>query len=244
MGRNDWSKLADTEELASVGVSRHRGRGWKIVAGLLFVGSATFTVAYYIPLYRAHSQLRAEFKATSTEAANFRKQLVDTVATLNQTSDDCSKLRAKVHEREKNTAAFGSQLEKLERSMQAPLKKFQGKGRLALERQQEKLRVTLAAPVLVAPAGGDLTDAGKKALCALGGTLKDSAIRVVVQGLGVDPADKTGSAWQLAATRAGNAAQLLSKNCGVESSRIEVAVSPSAAGSDGAAVALEITPAS
>jgi flagellar motor protein MotB len=244
MGKNDWARLADTEELASVGVSPHRGRGWKVLSGLLLVGSATFALAYYVPLYRAHSRLRAEYKATSTEAADFRKQLADTVATLNQTTDDCAKLRAETHQHGKNTAVLVSHAERLEKNLQAPLKKFQGKGRLTLERQEEKLRVTLSAPALVAPTGGDLTDAGKKALCAVGSSLKDADYHVVVQGQGVAKTDKTSSAWQMAATRAGNAAHLLSNSCGVDSSRIEVAVKPAAAGTAGAAIALEITPTS
>lgn len=242
MGKKDWEKLTETDELAAVGVSRNRGRGWKILSGLLFVGSVTFVFAYYVPLYRAHALLRSEYKTASTEAANFRKQLVDTVATLNQTNDECDKLRGEVRRQEKDTGALASRTERLERSLQAPLKKFQGKGRLSLSRQQEKLRVTLAAPALVAPTGGDLTDFGKKALCALGSSLKDSDVHVVVQGLGVGPTDKAGSAWQVAATRAGNAAQLLSKSCGVDSSRIEVTVNAAASAQDGEAVALEITP--
>jgi hypothetical protein len=244
MGKNDWAQLADAEDLASVGVSSHPGRGWKIFSGLLVVGSATFAIAYFVPLYRAHALLREQYKTATTQAATFRKQLADTVATLNQTSDECGKLRTQVHAQDKNTAVLVSHSERLERSLQAPLKKFQGKGRLSLERQQEKLRVTLPAPALVAPTGGDLTDFGKKALCALGGSLKDSDVHVVVQGLGVGATDKAGSAWQMAATRAGNAAQLLSKSCGVDSSRIEVTVNPTTVATVGGAVVLEITPTS
>ncbi len=242
MGKNDWAKLADTEDLAAVGVSRHPGRGWKVFSGLLFVGSATFAIAYYVPLYRAHALLREQYKTATTDAVNFRKQLVDAVATLNQTTDECSKLRSQAHQDEKSTAALVSHAERLERSLQVPLKKFQGKGRLSLERKQERVRVTFAAPALVAPTGGDLTDFGKKALCALGSSLKDSEFHVVVQGLGVGAVDKAGSAWQVAAARAGNTAQLLSKSCGVDSSHIEVTVNAAAATADGAAVALEITP--
>jgi len=242
MGKNDWAKLEGSDELASLGVPRRAGRGWKVFSGVLVVASASLAFAYYLPLYRAHAQLRAEYKATSTQAADFRKQLVDAVATLNQTTDECGKLRTEVSKHTRDATALASQIERLERSLQAPLKKFQGKGRCSVERQPEKLRITLAAPALVTPTGSDLSDFGKKALCAVGGGLKDSAMHVVVHGFGVGVAGKTGTAWQVAASRAGNAAELLSKDCGVSSGRIEIAVSPAAASADGAAVALEITP--
>jgi flagellar motor protein MotB len=177
------------------------------------------------------------------EASTFRKQLTDTISTLNRTTDDCDKLRSDVRKQTKDADALASRTERIERSLQIPLKKFQGRGKLSVARQNERLRVTLAAPALVAPTGGDLTEFGKKALCALGGSLKDSDVRIVVQGLGVGPNDKpTTNNWQLATTRAGNAAQLLSKNCGLDSSRIEVAVSANPTSTDGGAVAVEITP--
>jgi chemotaxis protein MotB len=243
MAKKNWETMAETDDISAIGVSPHRGRGWKIFSALLCVGSATFVGAYYLPLYRAHSLLREEYKKSSADAATFRKQLTDTVATLNRTTDDCDKLRSETRKQTKDSDALASRTERIERSLQIPLKKFQGKGKLSVTRQNDRLRVTLAAPALVAATGGELTDFGKKALCALGGSLKDSDVRVVVQGLGVGPHDKPASnSWQLATTRAGNAAHLLSKNCGLDSSRIEVAVSANSASPDGGAVAVDITP--
>lgn len=246
MGKNDWEKLAKADDISDLGVSPHRGRGWKVLSALLLVGSATFVVAYYLPLYRAHQQLREEYRRTSREASTFRKQLTDTVATLSSTTNDCDKLRSDVRKKTEDTDALASVMvsraERLERSLQVPLKKFKGRGKLSVSREKDMLRVTLAAPAVVAPTSGDLSPFGKKALCALGGSLKDSDVHVVVQGLGFSSAAKPSSNWQLATARAGNTAQFLTEKCGVDAARIEVAVSARPASSDGSMVAIEITP--
>jgi chemotaxis protein MotB len=242
MAKKNWENLTEADDLAAVGVSRHRGRGWKILSGLLLIGVAAFVVAYYLPLYRAHALLRNEYKTKSAEASTFRQQLVDTVATLKQTTDELSKLQSEANKQQKSIDALATRCEQLERRLQAPLKKFLGKGRLGVERLHDKLRLTLPAPAMVAATGGDLTDFGKKALCALGAALKDSNAQVSIQGLGVTPNDKSGTAWEPAATRAGNAAQLLSKTCGLDPSRIEVVVKSAAQAAGTDALAVEVTP--
>lgn len=241
MGKKDWEKLTDADDLSAIGISKSHGRGWKVFSGLLFVGAGAFVAAYYLPLYRAHSKLVTEYQTASTQASTFHQQLTDTIGTLNHTTEECDKLRTEVRKQNKEAEALAGRAERLERSLQPALKKFLGKGKLTLERNKEQLRVALAAPAAVAATGGDLTDFGKKALCAVGASLKDADTHVVVLGLGVAPNEKSDNAWQLAAARAGNAAQHLSKSCGVESSRIKVAVSAAPPPTSGPAVlALEI----
>jgi flagellar motor protein MotB len=242
MGKKNWQKLAETDDLSEFNLSPHRGRGWKIFSGLLFMVTAAFVAGYYVPLYRAHALLRAEYKATSSEAATFRKQLEATVAAFDHTTGECSNLREELRRQTKDTEAILARAERIERMLQTPLKKYQGKGKVQMERQREKLRISLAAPALIAAKGATLTEFGKKALCAIGGSLKNSDVRVVVQGLWVESTDKANSAWLLAAARAATAAQQLTESCGVDASLVDVAVSASANAIDGNAVALEIAP--
>jgi flagellar motor protein MotB len=244
MTKKHWENLTEADDLAAVGVPRHRGRGWKILAGLLLIGAASFVIGYYLPLYRAHALLRNEYKTKSTEASTFRQQLVDTVATLKQTTEELSKLQSEAAKQQKGTEALAMRSEQLEHRLQAPLKKFLGKGRLGVERLHDKLRITLPAPAMVAATGGELTDFGKKALCALGASIKDSNVQLSIQGLGVSPSEKSASAWQLAATRAGNAAQWMSKTCGVDATRIEVVVRSATQTTETATLAVEVTPGS
>lgn len=239
--KNDWQKLAESDDLMAVGASPSRGRGWKVFSGLLFVGIAAFALAFYLPLTRAHSKLREEYASTSKQATTFRQQLTDTVATLNHTTEECDKMRTELRSQNKQTEDLAQRSERIERSLQTSLKKFLGKGKASLERQKEVVRVELSAQAAAAPTGGDLTDFGKKALCAVASAIKDTNGRIEIQGLGVAN-DKAGGEWQLAATRAGNAAQHLIKSCAVETSKLSIAVGGKQNTVSASGLALEIKP--
>ena len=242
MGRKDWQQMDSKDDLAAIGISPHRGRGWRVLSGILLVGMATFTTAYYLPLYRAHAALRQEYRTLSSQANTQHKQLTDTLDTLKQVSTERDHLHEIAGNQRRNSDALLPQAESLEHDLQTSLKKYLGQGKLQLVRQSEKLRITMASPLLVAATGADLTDAGKKALCLVGGTIKSADVRVVVEGYGAGSMPRNTAAWQVAATRAGNAAQLLGESCGVDSSRIEVQVSNPMPSPDGTAILLEITP--
>jgi hypothetical protein len=237
--------MDSTDDLAAIGVSPHRGRGWRILSGLLLVGTVTFAAAYYLPLYRAHATISHEYRTLSKLSTTQRKQLADTIESLNQVSTERDQLRDAAQLRQKSIDVLTPHAESLEHDLQAPLKKYLTKGKFQMERRHERLRVALFSPLLAAGAAGaagDWSDAGKKALCELAIALKTADVSIVAQGLGVAAQAKTAPAWKLAAARAGSAAQLLSESCGIESARIKVQVDSLTPNPEGAAVILEITP--
>lgn len=242
MGRKDWQQMDSKDDLAAVGISPHRGRGWRVLSGILLVGTATFAAAYYLPLYRAHAALRQEYRTLSSQANTQHKQLTDTLDALKQVSTERDHLHEIAGNQQRISDALIPQAESLEHDLVAALKQYLGQGKLQLVRQSEKLRITIASPLLVAATGADLTDAGKKALCLVGGTIKSADVRIVIQGYGPGSMPSNTATWQAAATRAGNAAQLLSGSCGVDSSRIEVHVTNPVPSPDGIALLLEIAP--
>ncbi len=240
MGRKDWNQMDSNDDLAAIGISPNRGRGWKILSGVLLVGTATFAAAYYLPLYRAHSSLSHEYRTLQTQATAQHQQLTETLDALKQVSSERDKLSEIAGKLKAKRSTLTPQAESLERDLQAPLKKFIGTGKLQIKRQSEKLSITFASPTFMAAAGSELTDAGKKAVCLIGGGIKSADVHVDVKGYAAATPTK-GTGWQTAVTRAGNVAQLLSDSCGVDASRIVAAGSPMP-GPDGAAVALEIVP--
>lgn len=242
MGKNDWQRLESTDDLAAIGVSPHRGRGWRIVCGILLVGAATFAVAYYLPLYRAHAALSREYLTLSTQSKTQHEQLTETLDTLKQVTTERDHLNETASKQQKAGDTLAPQAESLERSLQSSLKKYLNPSVARLTRQKEKLHLDLASPALVASAGADLTDAGKKTLCLVGNAIKSADVHVIVRGYGAKSLPKKVSAWQIAALRAGNAAQLLSESCGVEASRIQIVVANLTPDSDGTAAQVEIGP--
>jgi chemotaxis protein MotB len=240
MGKKDWEKLAESDDFSSaVGASQNQGRGWKVFSGLLVVATAAFVAAYYVPLYRAHDKLREEYRVATSQASTFRQQLSDAVGTLNQATEERDKLRSEVRQQSKQTDDLEQRAERIERNLQPALRKFSGKGKLSIERDKEKLRVALWAPGFTNATSADLSDFGKKALCAVGTALKTSSAHVKVLGLGIE-STKADSPWQLAASRAGTAAQHLGKSCGLSSTEIEAAVRVDTSAPAGAVLAMEI----
>ena len=113
---------------------------------------------------------------------------------------------------------------------------------MQLKRQSEKLIIVLASPTFVPAAGTELTDAGKKAICLIGGVIKAADVHVAVKGYAAASPLKNGAVWPSALSRAGNVAQLLSESCGVDASHIEALAENPLPGPEGAAVLIEITP--
>src|ERR1039457_2050089 len=93
MGSKDWHQMDSNDDLAAIGISPHRGRGWRILSGVLLVGTATFAAAYYLPLYRAHASLSREYRALQSQASAQHKQLTETLGTLKQISSERDKLK-------------------------------------------------------------------------------------------------------------------------------------------------------
>jgi flagellar motor protein MotB len=244
MGRKEWQQMDSNSDLAAIGISAHRGRGWRIFSGFLLVGTATFAAAYYLPLFRAHASLSREYRTLAKQANTQHQQLTDTVETLKKLTTDCDKLKDAVGKQQTTSNKLAVQADSLERSLQAPLKKYLGSGKLQLERRQENLKVTLASPAMLSATGANLTDAGKKALCVLGDALKTADVRIQIQGLGPAPPANSAHNWSIAAARAGTAAQLLTESCGIESKKVQVRVEDLATSNDAIALVLEITPVS
>ncbi len=242
MARKDWQQMDSKDDLAALGISPHRGRGWRILSGVLLVGTATFAAAYYLPLYRAHAALSREFRTLQNRANTQHRQLSDTLDTLKQVSSERDKLSEIAGKLQATRNALTPQAEGLERDLQGSLKKFIGTGKMQLKRQSEKLIIVLASPAFMPTAGAELTDAGKKAICLIGGVIKSADVHVAVRGYAAVTQLKNGAAWPSALSRAGNVAQLLSESCGVDASRIEALAENPLPGPEGAAVMLEIAP--
>ncbi len=224
-------------ELAAV--SANRGRGWRVFAGVLLVGVATFAAAYYLPLYRAHAALTGKYKTLSQEATLQRKQLTETIDTLKQVEDERNQLSALSRKAKESAATVSTQFESLERELRKQLKKYIGPGKLQVERQNDKLHFKLDSPALVAPTGGALTEAGKSVVCIIGAGAKASNLGVRVHA----PADPAAgkNEWLTPAVRAGNASQLLVTKCGFDSKLLSIGVSPATPKTE-AALLIDIVP--
>jgi chemotaxis protein MotB len=242
MRKKDWQNLDGNEALAEMRLSPHRGRVWRILSGVLFVASATFIAAYYLPLYRAHASLTREYRTLSTEATTQHKQLTETLDTLKQISTERDQLSQVVGSTQRNSSALVHEAENFEHDLSTSLKKYIGKGKLQVSRDKEKLRLSLASPALVHATSGDLTDTGKKVLCQVGSGLKRTSARIVVQGHGASTPSNAATTWKIANARASVAAQLMIESCGADPKNVEALVHDPLHPTDDSAISVEIIP--
>lgn len=241
MGKKDWQNLDNSVDVADIVLAPNRGRGWRILSGVLFVAAATFAAAYYLPLYRAHASLNREYRTLSTEASTQHKQLEDTLDTLKQVSAERDQLN-QLAASKKSGAALARDAESVERDLQTALKKFLGKGKLQLTRDKEKVTLSLSAPALVQSTSGDLTDAGKKVLCQLASSQKSGNSHIAVLGYAAPVAGNPAAAWKMAAVRAAVGAQLVSESCGVDPRRVDAMVHEPTKVNEDILISVEITP--
>lgn len=222
MGRKNWERMDSISELATI--SANRGRGWKIFSGVLLVAAATFLAAYYLPLYRAHAALTGKYKSLSQEATTQRKQLTETIDTLKQVAGERDQLSASSRKTQEASSNLSAQLESLDRELQKQLKKYMGAGKLQVERRKDKIEFMLDAPALVANTGNTLTEAGKSVVCVIGAAAKSANLGIRIHAPAAPPPNKPAVDWLAAAVRAGNAAQLLTTKCGVDSNAVSMQV--------------------
>lgn len=227
MGRNDWQRQLDHEELSAVGVSRHRGRGWKVVSSLLLVVIVAFSLAYYVPLYRAHTTLTDQYRKLASESKRQREQLTETIETLKLVSAEREKLAEQSRHEHKDQDVVSQRTSKLEENLRGTLKKFLGKGRVELSRQGSVIKATLGTPALLGQGNSDVTVFGKQALCALAGPLKTAGAQVIVLGAATATPPKGEFSFPIAAGRAVNIAKQLIDGCGFDANKLEVRVNQS-----------------
>jgi chemotaxis protein MotB len=227
MGKKDWQRALEDDGLTDLPVPARRGagNGWRIVTMLLLVATGAFVGAYYVPLYRAHGTLAESYQKLSTESQTQRKQLTDTITTLKLVSEERDRLATQSRAKKRDDDASKQRAERLEGSLSAALKKYLGKGRVELKRDAGQLTLSLAAPAVIGKASADLTDFGKKALCAAVSPLKSNSAKLLVSGTsgGKDP-----FSFALAADRANGVAKQLGEACGLDAAAISTDVARSA----------------
>ena len=224
MGKNDWQRAEALDDLNADFVPQKRGGFFRVVAVLLLLGTAVLATAYYIPLYRAHSALTSEYRKLANEAATQRRQLTESIETLKRISAERDALATQARSQLKQGESARTQNEKLEQGLESALKKFTGKGRIEMRKQGGQVILTMAAPATIGLGTADVTEFGKKALCALARPAKTAGSKAVITGMGVVLQPKKEFSFALAATRAASIAKLLSDGCGFPPDKIEIRV--------------------
>ena len=211
-----WEDLADADLGPYV---KPRGTSWgRVFMGLLVIGTATFVVAYYLPLYRAHQKLGDQYRDLTTRAQGLSETVSKTQSELKSTTGDRDRLQGDHDRLESAKKSDGDQLERARAALTTKLDKLVKKGAAAVVVNGGALTVALDSAVLFQPQKLDLAPAGRTLLCDVVKSTEAKSITVrdsLTEGAAVPPALAASFAgqWALSAARAAAVAQGVQDGC-------------------------------
>jgi chemotaxis protein MotB len=209
-----------TAELEAMGVSTHPGRGWRILALLVVIGAATFLAAYYLPLYRAHDQLRNEYGKLSEAATSDRRKLAETAKALQSVSSQRDKLEEQRRVVEKERSARSKRLERVTRDLETRLSAAIAKKLIRVEPQDETLSVLLVSKSFFARNGEKLSVGGKKLLCLVARSAGPLRYEIRTLARTAPAGAAPGAGAETALALAASAAGTLADSCKVDPNEI------------------------
>jgi chemotaxis protein MotB len=185
--------------------------------GLLVVLSATFVLAYYVPLHRAHETLTALHREVGGKVRAAEEKVVRLEAELSAVTKTRDELQAAAQAREGTHKATGEHLEGLKAALATKLDKAIKKGDAAVGSAGDRVFVAISAKALFAPPKNDVSAQGRALLCDVAKIGERHPLRVAAIGGGGKPTD---SAWSATATRAARATEAVEEKCQVPAERL------------------------
>lgn len=209
--------------------------------GRLFVVVAlTFAAAYYVPLYRTHKALVADYTSLAERVTAVEKDLARTRADLGAAVANNQELSLR---HQKEDVGSRERSPRIQAELSSKLAPLIAKQELSVGHGADRVRITLPDALKQIQNRFEVTSAGQSALCAVATAVSGTRTITVVAELGEA---KTGpgapSAREVAAARAGAAARTLEQKCRYPSARIATMTRPGTgnAASTGADIDLEI----
>jgi chemotaxis protein MotB len=230
MARNSWEMGAET---AFTGGDRPRGgRAWRILGGLFFIATATFVMAYYVPLRRAHQSLTALYLAATERAADFERKLGEAQTALASVTRERDALRAAEGERQSSLGAEKQKQSALMAELGQNLRRLVERRRAALSLADGHPSISVPEDALFKAGKDDVSPQGVAVLCEIAKATGSRGLRVSAGIDGPSPGAGPPSAWSLAATRTAHLAEALAARCNVPNDRLSVAVAGKPSSSD------------
>ena len=227
MGKNPWED-PDHEVLALAATMQAKGpkRWLRLGIGLLVIALLTFIAGYYIPLFRAHDALRAEFQQLSERRRLLDEKLKSTELTVKRLETEKSELQSKVDERQTTENARKQHLDQLSASVASMLSPHERKGAAQASADSDRVRVALANHLVFSSNSLTIPGRGTSLLCDIGKRAGDGKLRVIATTSEKEPPSallksKYPSARELSAARAATVSNRLEQQCDIPTERLE-----------------------
>jgi chemotaxis protein MotB len=179
MGKDPFEDPELQAMRASMRPSTGEVRWGRIVTGVLVVASATFALAYYLPLRRAHETLTARFAELQSKVDSANRAAEESRNRAKELSDKTQALQTQldgVQQREKSSAEASRALKSaLESKLQKPIADNQA----ALGLAGSQAVASLSLGFLLTRGKLEVSPPGKAALCSIASAASTHSIRAV-----------------------------------------------------------------
>jgi flagellar motor protein MotB len=193
---------------------------------LTVIGVAGFVAGAYLPLYNDHKKLRPEHEALAKSARAITDELKQTQEKLKGIEEDRNKLKSTVDANDQRTKGAAQRGNDLSQKLETALEK-RVKQKLATVTQADNtVSVRIPNGALFTANGVGVTRQGASLLCEVAKAMPTSE---AVLTIAVHAADAEVNAalaknyktiWDVTAAQAAAAAQILTKQCGVDAAKV------------------------
>lgn len=223
MGRNPWDDDADMQALRG---GRSSTRWGRVFWGLVLVGMATFAVAYYLPLFRAHDTLTAEHVKVLKDLQTQKQTLESQNAELKRVSARKEELEIAQQKVASGDAAASTALDGVKSQLASKLDRLSKKNLAEVGVAEGRLVVGVADAGIFNPRKLELSPSAKPWLCELANAAGNQPLRIRALDDNAPPSGPLATGystiWPLRAARGAVVAEALEGLCSVAGTRIEV----------------------
>jgi len=183
MGKNVFEDmdpdLKAMRSMRSSGPSAGPMRWGRVVTGALVVGCATFALAFYVPLMRAHEALTKEFLSLQAQVDSANRSTQDAQTQAKELLEQKQALQEQIAEA-KQAEKSGSEASASARAaLESKLQKVVAKDQAAVGSADGQAVATLSLNYLLSRGKLEVSPDGKAALCSVATAANKRAIRVL-----------------------------------------------------------------
>lgn len=181
MAKNPFETM--DPDLRAMGASMRPTAGpvsWgRVLTGILVVGCATFALAYYLPLQRAHETLTRSFSQLQSQVDTANRGLKEAQAQTQEASEAKQALQGQLNELKQLDKAHAEANRAVTSSLEAKLQKPLAKNQAAVGSMDAQAVVALSLAYVLTPGKLEVSPQGKDALCTTAAAANKKTIRVL-----------------------------------------------------------------
>ena len=180
MGKDAFEDPELAELRTSMRPAAGQVRWGRVLTGVLVVACATFAVAYYLPLHRAHEALTAHFAELKSKVDAANRAADESRGRAKELSDKNQTLQSQLDQVQHREQASAEVSRAIKGALESKLQKAIASDQAAIGIADSHAVVTLSLGYLLTHGKLELSPQGKLALCSVASAASNPTLRVLV----------------------------------------------------------------